>query len=45
MATLFMTSMTYDLSEAERKAQPDAGRLFAITGTGCTGLPRPLYQG
>jgi sugar lactone lactonase YvrE len=45
MATLFMTSMTYDLSEAERQAQPDAGKLFAITGTGCTGMARPLYLG
>jgi hypothetical protein len=45
MATLFMTSMTYDLSDAERQAQPDAGRLFAITGTGCTGVARPLYRG
>ena len=45
MGTLFMTSMSYDLNEAERKVQPDAGRLFAITGTGFTGVSRPLYMG
>ncbi len=45
MATLFMTSMHYDLTEAQQQAQPDAGRLFAITGTGVSGIPRPLYRG
>jgi sugar lactone lactonase YvrE len=43
--TLYVTSMSIRLGEAERAAQPLSGRLFAIRGLGVKGLPEPAFAG
>jgi L-arabinonolactonase len=42
---LFVTSAAAPLTAEQQQAQPLAGALFAITGTGAQGLPEPLYAG
>jgi sugar lactone lactonase YvrE len=44
LATLFVTTATFRLSEAERAAQPLAGGVLAIDA-GVTGLPDALFAG
>ena len=41
--TLFVTTGTFRLTEAEAAAQPLAGSVFAVTGLGSTGLPEPRF--
>jgi sugar lactone lactonase YvrE len=41
--TLFVTTGTFRLTEAEAAAQPLAGSVFAVTGLGATGLPEPRF--
>ena len=43
LATLFVTSATAMLAEAERADWPDAGKIFRIDGLGATGLPEPRF--
>jgi sugar lactone lactonase YvrE len=43
LRTLFVTSMTYGVSEAQRAAEPFAGRLLAFE-PGVAGLPEPLLD-
>ena len=40
MKTLFITSMTFGLSDNERKTQPLAGRLLSVE-TDVQGVPEP----
>ena len=44
MSTLFITSARFELSDAQRAAQPLAGALFAVE-THATGLPANLFAG
>ena len=41
---LYVTSASRFLDDAARRAQPLAGRLFAIAGLGVRGLPEPEFQ-
>lgn len=41
---LYVTSASRFLDDAARRAQPLAGRLFAITGLGSRGIPEPAFQ-
>ncbi len=43
LATLYVTSATAMLADAERADWPDAGKLFRIDGTGVRGLPEPHF--
>ncbi|HEY5899773.1 MAG TPA: SMP-30/gluconolactonase/LRE family protein [Burkholderiales bacterium] len=43
LSTLFITSMTYGLTPAQRAAQPFAGRLLALDA-GVAGLPEPMLD-
>ena len=42
---LYVTTSRFRLSEDELKGQEQAGGVFAVTGTGCTGLPEPRFRG
>ena len=42
---LYVTSSRFRLSEDELAGQEQAGGIFAVTGTGCTGLPEPRFKG
>ena len=42
---LYVTSATRFLEPGEAEQQPLAGALFAIHGTGATGLPEPFFKG
>jgi len=44
-STLFVTSARTDLDDEALARQPDAGRVFAITGLGVRGLPTEPYRG
>ncbi|KAH9642708.1 hypothetical protein HF086_002978 [Spodoptera exigua] len=43
LSTLFVTTSKVGLSQAELNAQPEAGSLFAIEGTGAKGLPENQF--
>ena len=43
LATLYVTSIAERVSDTA--AQPEAGSLFAITGTGTQGLPQARFAG
>ncbi|MCP5366393.1 MAG: SMP-30/gluconolactonase/LRE family protein [Hyphomicrobiales bacterium] len=43
--TLYVTTATFALGADEIGEEPLAGSLFAITGTGATGLPEPAFLG
>jgi len=43
LATLYVTSARVGLSPEELSAAPLSGGVFAISGTGCQGLPEPAY--
>jgi sugar lactone lactonase YvrE len=45
LATLFVTSARAGLDDAALARQPDAGRLFSISGLHVHGLPCQLYRG
>jgi len=45
MDTLFVTSASFSLTPEQRRKQPLAGALFAITGIGAQGTPEPLFAG
>lgn len=45
LETLFVTSGTVFLNEAQRAQQPLAGALFAIHGLGVRGVAEPLFAG
>jgi D-xylonolactonase len=45
LETLFMTSATIGLGEAERRAAPLSGGVFAVTGLGVRGRPAGLFRG
>lgn len=45
MDTLFVTSGRAPLTDEQRARQPLAGALFAIEGTGCQGIPEPMFAG
>ena len=42
---LYVTTSRFRLSEDELAGQEQAGGVFAVTGTGCTGLPEPRFRG
>ena len=42
---IYVTTSRFRLSEDELASQEQAGSLFAVTGTGCTGLPEPRFRG
>jgi sugar lactone lactonase YvrE len=44
LRTLFITTATSGLSEAQRRAEPDAGALFCVEA-GAVGLPEPRFLG
>jgi L-arabinonolactonase len=44
LTTLYITSGTMRMSEAERAAEPQAGNLFALE-TDIQGLPEPHFAG
>ncbi len=44
MRTLFVTSMTYDLTPEQVQAQPSSGRVLALEAP-CSGAARPLFVG
>jgi len=44
LSTLFITTISYGLTEAERAAQPWAGKLLAMN-TPFRGLPEPPFRG
>jgi sugar lactone lactonase YvrE len=44
LAVLFITTISYGLDDAQRAAQPWAGRLLAVDA-GCRGLPEPAFRG
>ncbi len=43
--TLYVTSASRFLDEAQRREQPLAGHVFAIDGLGVRGLPEPRFRG
>jgi sugar lactone lactonase YvrE len=43
--TLYVTSARIGLDEAQLRASPLSGNVFAITGIGVSGLPSPRYAG
>ena len=45
LATLYVTTATFQLSEDAAADQPLAGSLFAVSGTGARGLPEPYFLG
>jgi L-arabinonolactonase len=42
---LYVTSGNLFLTEDERRASPESGALFAITGLGVRGVPEPMFLG
>jgi L-arabinonolactonase len=42
---IYLTCASWLLSEEDLVKQPQAGGVFAITGTGATGLPEPRFAG
>jgi sugar lactone lactonase YvrE len=44
-STLFVTTARAGLDDEAIARQPDAGRVFAITGLGVRGLPSQMYRG
>ena len=42
---LYVTTSRFRLSEDELAGQEQAGGVFAVIGTGCTGLPEPRFRG
>ena len=42
---LYVTGARVNLSEDVLAKQEQAGSIFAVTGTGCTGLPEPRFKG
>ena len=42
---LYVTGARVNLSEDVLARQEQAGSIFAVTGTGCTGLPEPRFKG
>ena len=42
---LYVTTSRFRLSEDELVGQEQAGGVYAVTGTGCTGLPEPRFRG
>ena len=42
---LYVTGARVNLSEDVLAGQEQAGSIFAVTGTGCTGLPEPRFKG
>ncbi len=42
---IYVTSAKIHLSDEELTKQPQAGSIFAVTGTGVTGLPEPRFKG
>ena len=42
---LYVTTSRFRLTDDELAGQEQAGGLFAVTGTGCTGLPEPRFRG
>jgi sugar lactone lactonase YvrE len=44
LSTLFITTIRYGLTDAQRSAQPWAGKLLAVE-TGFRGLPEPPFRG
>ena len=45
LTTIYLTCASIFLSEKELTKQPQAGGVFAINGTGATGLPEPRFAG
>ncbi|MBT4428150.1 MAG: SMP-30/gluconolactonase/LRE family protein, partial [Rhodospirillaceae bacterium] len=43
--TIYLTCASIFLSDEDLAKQPQAGGIFAITGTGATGLPEPRFAG
>ena len=43
--TIYVTGARVNLSEEVLAGQQQAGSIFAVTGTGCTGLPEPRFKG
>lgn len=44
LATLYITSAVWDLTDEQRRSQPQAGGLFAVE-VGVKGLPEPRFRG
>ena len=42
---LYVTGARVNLSEEVLAKQEQAGSIFAVTGTDCTGLPEPRFKG
>ena len=42
---IYVTGARVHLSEEALAGQPQAGGVFAVTGTGCRGLPEPRFKG
>ena len=42
---LYVTGARVNLSDEVLAKQEQAGSIFAVTGTGCTGLPEPRFKG
>ena len=42
---IYVTSARAELSDAEHAEKPLAGNVFAVTGSGATGLPEPRFAG
>jgi sugar lactone lactonase YvrE len=43
--TLFVTTARVGLDDSDRASQPDAGRVFSVTGLGVHGMPCQPYRG
>jgi L-arabinonolactonase len=42
---LYVTSLSWEIEPGDRERSPLSGALFAIHGTGATGLPEPFFAG